>query len=1142
MVKISKPVVIAWIVVLISMPFTVYSQNCGGGGTFVSNLVMLPDFQTVDVNTGERYTFEAYDFTTYIVSFCQGGASTTMDTQLEICDENGTVVYAFNDDHCGFGSELTWTCSATGTYSFVIHEYYCQDNGANAGILAYKTMTPPTEQDCLGALPLCNTLNSHPVSASGEGHYIDLYDFYTNDGMSVSTWNCPNCLVSGEDNDMWYIFSVQSGGSLEFMITPNDPADDYDWALFDLTSANCSDLINYSSYPPIRCNYCLNTGETGMGPGSTTCEGPNSCSQYNSSMAVSTGQTYAIIVNNFSGSTSGYDIDFGGSTASIVDNTGPELESIVYPPVCGSSRITVQMSERIWCIGIDPSDFLLTGPEGEYTIDEVWSEVCQAGLNSSYGDTYYDDVWTLELGDYLQHTGNYTLELLAGGVNDVCQNGSLASTLNFYIYGVEATASLVNGVTCASDSNGSAMVDSVGGGTPPYTYLWSNGETTATATGLYGGTAYVTVTDSTGICSDIVEVNIPSPPPIQVNAGSDRIICDGASTVLGGSPTATSGNPPYIYDWTPAGSLDNAASANPTANPTTDQQYVVIVEDMDGCLGADTVFVEIDPPMDLSFIVVDAQCYGEASGEATVTVTGGTPSYFYSWSHSLGSSTTVTGLQAGITYTVTVQDSVGCIEFADVEVGEPDELQLNADVTDCACGFTNGEIALSPSGGTAPYEINWATGDSGPVISGLAPGYYPFTLTDDHGCVLTDSIFVGATGNNTVTLQQTDFILCYGETTASLVADMPDGYMPLTFEWSGSSSTGPTATGLGAGMYSVSVTDTYGCSGEASLEITQPPVLGLNIIPSDIPCAGGSDGEAEAIVNGGTPPYSYLWSEGSTTSIVTGLVEGNYSLTVTDDNGCTVTETCTIYMPDSPVQVYVSASNVSCPGGADGSASATAMGGTPPYHYIWYEGGGAIANGENLTGLPAGDYSVEARDDNDCSDVTSFVLTQPPSIVIETAVQQASCREYDDGEAAISVSGGTAPYSYEWSNGDTVPAIQELLSGNYYVTVTDFNECVEMTNVYVPENPRLCLRIPNAFTPNGDGVNDTWVIEYINEYPRARVSVYNRWGQKLYDAKAGDEPWDGTYKSKKCPAGAYTYVVDLHNDIEPFTGILMIVY
>ncbi|MGM0649475.1 MAG: gliding motility-associated C-terminal domain-containing protein, partial [Bacteroidota bacterium] len=1094
--------------------------------------------------TGERYTFEAYEFTTYVISFCQGGGSNNIDTQLEICDEDGTTVFAFNDDHCGLGSEITWTCDNTGTYSFVIYEFNCQDDGANAGTLAYRTLTPPTEQDCLGAIPLCfdtyNTTNSY----SGTGHYPNEIPDYPG---ANSDDNCPdNCLLDGEVNDVWYTFTVQTSGTVSFVISPNDPDDDYDWAVYDITNDNCSDIYSNAGSMQVSCNFCGTAGDTGPDGSSTeSCQhgDPASCTPFNDVLNVTAGETYVINVSNFSSTQSGYSIDFGG-TAQIVDNDVPELVDLVYQPACGASNITVQMSERIWCLGTEASAFSLTGPQGVYEIDDVWSEVCQAGLGSSYGDTYYDDVWTLELGDYLQHSGDYTLELVDDGVEDVCENSSDSSSITFHIDGVEATATVLNTLECYSDTDGSATVDNVTGGTPPYTYLWSSGETTETATGLHGGTQYVTVTDSTGMCSDVVEVDIPSPPPIHVDAGYDRIICEGESEYIGGVPTASNGNPPYSYEWSPSGMLDDPAIANPIATPTGDQNFDVIVQDSDGCYGVDTVLIEVSPPMDITFDITDALCYGDANGEATAVVTGGTHPLDYTWSHSgLDTTETVTGLEAGVTYTVSVQDSVGCVESADVEVGQPDSIQLNADVTDSDCGSANGEISISPSGGTSPYSIAWETGDNNNVISNLEPGYYDITITDDHGCVFTDSVLVAGVGVNTVTIQQIDEILCYGDSTASLQANMPDGYLPLTFYWSDSVTTGSVASGLGAGEYSVSITDAYGCEGEASYEVEQPPLLELDLNVTDVQCADGNDdGKAEAVVNGGTSPYYYQWSTGDTTSAIHGLAQGSYSVTITDDNGCQVEDDFSIQMPDAPVNVFITTENVTCPGGSDGSAYATADGGTQPYQFIWYQYGNVIGNGDSLPGLKAGNYRVEAVDDHDCTDALSFTLTQPAAFVIETSVQEVSCREYDDGVINISVSGGTAPYKFNWSSGDTVPELKDIESGDYELTITDNNECIHTTTVYVPENSRLCIEIPNAFTPNDDGVNDRWEIKYIEEYPEAHVMVFNRWGQKLYDNRINDQSWDGTFNGEKCPTGSYTYVVDLSNEIEPFTGTVTIVY
>lgn len=1132
-----------WLTIFISLllfgQISTVSAQCAGGGTYIANLTMLPDFQTVSVNAGERFTFDAYANITYIFSFCQGGGATSMDTQIEICDQNGTTVYEFNDDHCGLGSELAWTCTTNGTYSVVVYQYNCNASGVALGDMAYRTVTPPSEQDCLGAIPLCfNTYNT-TASYSGTGHYWNEIPVY---GGAVSDDNCPgNCLLGGEINDVWYTFTVQTSGTVSFVISPNDPADDYDWAVYDISTASCMDIATAADALQESCNFCGTAGDTGPSGGSAeSCQHGNSCTNFNDVLNVTAGETYVVNVSNWSASQSGYTITFGGS-AQIVDNTGPYLESLLYTPYCGSDRLTFQFSERVWCTSVQATDFVITGPEGTYEIADIWSEICLAGAGSTYSDTYYDDVFTLELTDYLMHDGNYTLSVNEGGVDDICSNFTPTSSLNFTISGITASATILNDIDCYGDLDGSASL-SVSGGTPPYTYTWSNGETTQTAVNLGGNYSGVTVADSYGTCQDTVVIQLNDPDPILVDAGPDATLCSGGSVTIGGSPTAANGSPPYTYTWTPSTGLSDPNVANPTASPANSQTYIISIQDSGGCVNTDTVNVNIDPSIVIDFTSTDALCFGEASGTATANVSGGTPTYTYAWSSGLGTTSAVSGLYANTNYTLTVTDDIGCQEIGTITIGEPAALSIDFDITDSECGLDDGEITANVSGGTPAYLYNWDTGDTNATIHDLVPGDYVLTVTDNNACTLEMTATVNHYGNNDVDITQLQEIMCFGENTAVLEAAMSGGTGPFTYQWTGSSSTSSQASNLSAGNYTVTVTDVYGCPGDANFEIIQPDVLGLNLNVTDVLCMGGSDGAAEAIVNGGTPGYTFSWSNGGFGTSINNLSSGAYSLIVTDANACTVSENFYVSQPSDQVRVYVTTEPIACAGQASGSAFASATGGTTPYDFVWYESGFAISSGSEIHSLGNGAYTVRVNDDNGCQDEASFSIAEPAPLTIESAVQQASCLGYKDGQAAISVIGGTSPYNYKWSNGDTIPAITDLATGNYYLTLSDANGCVQMLSVFVPENPRLCLRIPNAFTPNGDGVNDTWDIEYIDNYPQAHVMVFNRWGQKMYDAGHTDDPWDGTFNGEKVPTGSYTYIVDLHNEILPFTGVVSVVH
>ncbi|MDY0315992.1 MAG: hypothetical protein RBR32_13040, partial [Bacteroidales bacterium] len=183
------------------------------------------NWNTMSVSTSRYYTFSAiYAGQTFVFSFCQNGGSTSIDTQIEILDNNGNPIAGFyNDDFCGLGSELVFTAPSVGTYRVAIYRYYCNNTSVSAGTLAYITMPVPTSADCLGAMPLCQTITSHTYTPHGEGNYYDLYDFRA-PGMIGNGWadnvnNCPNCMLDGELNSHWYTFFVQTSGYLRFTIS-----------------------------------------------------------------------------------------------------------------------------------------------------------------------------------------------------------------------------------------------------------------------------------------------------------------------------------------------------------------------------------------------------------------------------------------------------------------------------------------------------------------------------------------------------------------------------------------------------------------------------------------------------------------------------------------------------------------------------------------------------------------------------------------------------------------------------------------------------------------------------------------------------------------------------------------------------------
>ncbi|HKK67227.1 MAG TPA: gliding motility-associated C-terminal domain-containing protein, partial [Bacteroidales bacterium] len=321
-----------------------------------------------------------------------------------------------------------------------------------------------------------------------------------------------------------------------------------------------------------------------------------------------------------------------------------------------------------------------------------------------------------------------------------------------------------------------------------------------------------------------------------------------------------------------------------------------------------------------------------------------------------------------------------------------------------------------------------------------------------------------------------------------------------------------------------------------------PEPVEISFISQSVLCHGESNGSLIADPQGGTAPYNYIWEDTHTGDTLSGLSSGSYRVTISDVNNCTATQAGFVPEP-SKLNANVLAQDIRCYGNQDGKAIAEAFGGTEPYDYEWHFNGLTSHNNE-INNLQEGFYELMIEDKHGCMHDTSVMITQPAPIIVDYEMESPTCIGNDDGEIVFSVAGGVEPYRYESSIAtQNLPDFFGLYEGNYEFTITDANGCEEeMNTIVLADNPVECIQIPDAFTPNGDNNNDTWIIENIEMFPNHVVQVFNRWGQVVYFKKYGDEPWDGTLKGKKLPTGSYVYVVDLHNQMEAKTGTVTIIY
>ena len=599
----------------------------------------------------------------------------------------------------------------------------------------------------------------------------------------------------------------------------------------------------------------------------------------------------------------------------------------------------------------------------------------------------------------------------------------------------------VSSTNAACGVNNGTATASVSGGTAPYTYAWSNGATTASISGLGAGTYTVIVTDSKG-CSSTKSVTVTSTSGLSVSISKTNVKCNGDSN---GSATATvtGGTAPITYLWS-NGAITSSISGLAAGI------YSVTATDKNGCSASASTVIAQPAKLTLAISSTSTSCGGN-NGSVSVVVSGGTAPYSYAWSNG-GTTASISNLAAG-NYTVVVTDVNGCTATATTTVGASTNIVVNVSSTNAACGANNGTAAASVNGGTAPFTYSWSTGATTASISGLGAGTYTVSVTDKNGCSSSASVVITASPSITISISKIN-AFCNGNNTGSATATVTGGTAPITYLWSNGVTTA-TISNLFAGTYSVTATDKNGCTASASTIIAQPSALNLVTSSSPTSC-GGSNGSASVAVSGATAPYSYAWSNGRTTASIPNLAAGNYTVVVKDANGCTATATVSVAASTS-LSVSITGVNSSC-GANNGSATASVIGGTAPFTYLWSTG----ATTASISGLGAGTYSVSVTDKNGCTGSASVIITASPRVTVTVSKTNVKCNGESSGTATATVAGGTAPFTYLWSNGGTTATISNLIAGIYSVTVTDKNSCTATGQVIVAQPAKLTLSLSST--------------------------------------------------------------------------------
>lgn len=590
------------------------------------------------------------------------------------------------------------------------------------------------------------------------------------------------------------------------------------------------------------------------------------------------------------------------------------------------------------------------------------------------------------------------------------------------------------------------------------------------ATPTQNTTYTVLATDSYG-CSvtDTVTLNvIPALPAPTVTCGSS------SSSSITFNWADVPGADSYEVNvggagWIPASGLNDHFVNNLIPSSSVDIQ-VRGISSLYNCsanIGSATC-VNCESPTS-TLAVNGVNCFGLPQGSVVVTPDGANPPYQYSLGALNNTNGNFQSLQAG-NYTLVVTDNSNCSASMNVTVPGPPQLTNTIAVQQpVKCfGSNNAILNSNAAGGTGLLSYHWndPAGQNSATASNLAAGTYSVTVTDANGCTATASATLTQPSDlivNTVASPAT----CFNLPSGSVAALVSGGQSPYTYQWDNNILTQLNSSVM-AGNYSVTVTDFNGCTETSSAFVSEPAQLTTSVTTTPTNCLGSSDGTALATPSGGTGPYNYKWNDTGqqTTQTATNLPSQIFTVTVTDANGCITQQSASVASP-TQLLVTLDPTDASCNQGANGSAVATASGSNGSYTYSWSTI--PVQNVATAANLNAGTYTVTVTDQKGCTATASTLIGEPAAIQFTGTSQPASCFGNSTGQVITQTAGGTSPYSYQWSAGQSGANLVNRPAGTYSATVTDANGCTQTLQATISEPTEIVLAsVPVAVLCKGE--------------------------------------------------------------------------
>lgn len=923
----------------------------------------------------------------------------------------------------------------------------------------------PTDQDCLGAVPICDETYTVSTNHNGMGNYPN------------EIFNVAGCYAP-EQRSIWLQFTIQTAGILRFSIDPVNTNQDHDWTLFNMTNTTCAALATNAgaSAAMVRSNtwgafgFNGSTGVSTPNGGFGNCNGPGGFNgpKWCADLNVAVGETYYLHITNWTGTVYGFTVDFSSSTAVLFDNIPPAMDSVTSPVNCASfDSIRVRFDEELVCSSIQGGDFVLEGPGGTHTVTSASGVGC---------GTYTDEV-SIQFTPPVTQIGQYYLKVQSGAgyVEDLCGNLDTIDSIGFYFDGIIDAELIPDHLDCFEVCDGGLNVD-ISLGNAPYTYAWSGGlPPDSTQSGLCAGNYTVTITDDAG-CTLVVDTALNQASDIVTSTTSiegischNTVACDGGASV-----SSTGGNPPYFYTWS------SSESGFLASQLCADTNYVYTT-DINGCLDTLVVIVPTPTPVVTNSFGDTMICISNIASIAG-SATGGNAPYYYNWKeespqNSVSYTTQVVQVSPDTTtfYYVQAIDENGCLgDTAVVEVKVRPPLDAFYEQPDTICPYDTIGLTINGVGGDTVYTYSWETGQFGSSIevSPDLPRWYRVTVSDACGTpAFADSIFVQVGGYSAIssTIQLEDDSICRGES-VYLIAKGTGGFKgpeEYTFHWSHTNDNNPVqfVRPTKTTTYDLTIADlciSKPGSSSITVHVGEPEMASVEALPME--ACGASDVEFRK--TGFNASSTYNW-------VINGNRYEDYAvdslLQQFDDPGCI------------PVELEV----------------ITAFGCRTEQAYPCL---------------------VKILDTPEAAFNYAPILpsnTQPFTVFDHTSLGA------DEWYWII----GADTFEQQ----QKVPYVFDPLDSFALVELFVKNDegCADSTAELVRLIFETTLFYPSGFTPNDDGLNDVFQIQgEAISYQDFSLIIYDRWGTQVFRSNTPDRAWDGHWvNGPKVPAGSYPFVL-----------------